>query len=77
MNQHEKVNIKNQKGKLFQQKYFKPVEYWKYGDNAVTSPDFECQGRIVIYRVGPRYVSLPDVSILYRYIAISSHPYIE
>ena len=65
------VNIKNQKGKLFQLKYFKPVEYWKYSDNAVTSPDYECQGRIAIYRVGPRYVS-----ILYRCIDISSDPYI-
>jgi len=41
----------------------------------MTSPDYECQGRIAIYRAGPRYVSRPGVSILYRYIAISSHPY--
>jgi len=46
----------------------------KRRDNVVTSPLYKCQGRIAIYRAGPRYVSWPAVSILYRYIAISSYP---
>ena len=49
----------------------------KNRDNVVTSPDYKCQGRIAIYRAGLQYVSWAAVSILYRYIAISSHPYYE
>ena len=41
----------------------------------MTFAEYECHGRIAIYRAGPRHVSWPDVSILYRYIVISSHPY--
>ena len=26
-------------------------------ENVVISPDYKCQGRIAIYRAGPRYVS--------------------
>jgi len=62
---------------LFQKQYFKPVEYWNCSENAVFSPNYACQGRIAIYRDGARYVSWPVVSILYRYIAVLSHPYYE
>jgi len=67
------MKIKNQKGKLFQLKYFKPVEYWKYSNNAVISPDYECSGRITIYPAGPRYVLRPDIDIvsIYRHIVSS------
>jgi len=45
----------------------------------VTSTLLKWHGRIAIYRAGPRYVhvSWPAVSIPYRYIAISSHPYLS
>ena len=61
----------------FLNEYEKLVKYKqpKNRDNVVISPDYKCQGRIALYRAGPRYVSWAAVSILYRYIAISSHPY--
>jgi len=66
------VKTKNQKIKLFKKKFL-PVEYWKNSNNAVTTNDNECQGRIAIYRAGPRYVSC----LTYRYcIDISPYPLI-
>jgi len=49
----------------FQQAYYTPTtpteiifleRIPKSRDNVVTSPLYKCQGRIAIYRAGPRYV---------------------
>jgi len=60
---------------IFLERIWNTRQIQKNTVNVVISPDYKCQGRIAIYRAGPRYVSWAAVSILYRYIAISSHPY--
>jgi len=52
---------------LIENKFCWIRKYWKYSDNALTSPDYECQGRITIYRAGLRYQT-------YRY-CIDISPY--
>ena len=51
----------------FLNEYSKPVEYWKYNDNAVTYPDYKCQRWATIHIVARRI----DIVSIYCHVLSS------